>query len=105
MLYGYFVINCKGIDFIPPLVKVRLVNFLIITTIFAVLSLLGVPEEDNYGLLGAMLAGIFVSSIMPTIEHGSREKFLRIGFGLMGLIQLIATISIFYLANPVLESE
>ena len=63
------------------------------------------PGTDNsidwFGHLGGFLAGLFLSSIGPTIEDNTRERVWRVVLGSLYVIMTLVCFLVFYLTqNP-----
>jgi rhomboid protease GluP len=101
VIIGYIVINWNGLDLIGPAMKCQIwcTALLIIVFIFIFTPSSGESSIDYYGHLGGFMAGIWISSIHTSIINETREKVIRIVFGLLLLTQILVCFLVFYLTS------
>jgi rhomboid protease GluP len=101
VIIGYIVINWNGLDLVGSAMKCQIwcQALLIIVFIFIFTPSSGDSSIDYYGHLGGFLAGVWISCIHESIINTTREKVLRIVFGLLLISQLLICFLVFYLSS------
>ncbi len=98
VMIGYLIINWNGFARIGPVLKCQLISITLMLVVFTILfSSVGPDKIDYFGHLGGFLAGIWLSSINPTIENQNCERNCRFFAIFMLLIQLVLCFVLFYL--------
>lgn len=77
-IFGYIIINWRGLDIIGRLLKCQLVFVAIMIVMFIFVL---TPYSDNIdymGHLGGFLTGLTICAIHSTIRNDKREKIMRV---------------------------
>ena len=95
---GYMFINWPSLSVIGPVFKLKIILNL---TYFIILLLLFADQASHIDFVshfGALLAGIFLSSILKTMRDGPRQKYSRLVLGVLFILMILICFLIFYLA-------
>jgi membrane associated rhomboid family serine protease len=103
LLIGYFILNWRGLNFLPITMRIKLVMMLLLIIALAIVFTLGQENISYMGHLGGFLAGIWLSALPPTIISETREKIIRGVFITLLVIQLAVCFIVFYLGKPRLK--
>ena len=97
IIIGYIIINWNGLDLVGPAMKCQIwcTGLMIIIFIF-IFTPSNSGSIDYFGHLGGFMAGLWLSSIHQTIIHTAYEKWVRIVFFCLLLIQLGVSFGVFY---------
>lgn len=72
LLVGYFVINWRGLNFLPVMVRLKLILTTLMVVAFAIIFTLGVSNISYLGHLGGFLGGLFLSGVPCSIVNKLR---------------------------------
>lgn len=100
VMVGYIIINWSGFHKIGPILKCQLVCVCMMLIVFTILfTSVGPNNIDYFGHIGGFLAGLWLSSINPTIDNQNCERNFRIIAIVMLVIQLAICFTLFYLLD------
>jgi membrane associated rhomboid family serine protease len=67
LLVGYFVINWRGLNFLPVCIRLKLMITTLMIVVLAVIFTLGQENISYLGHLGGFLAGLWLSGVPCSI--------------------------------------
>ena len=94
---GYIIINWPAFRRIGFIFKFKIIFIVVLLAAFLLLFSDVAQDIDYLGHLGAFSSGLFLTSIVPSINNDKREILMRVVFGVLFLGQMVACFLIFYL--------
>ena len=99
LILGYLIINWNGLELVGEGLRCSMLCMFFFLLLFVLIFTPIGQKIDYYGHLGGFLAGVWLAAIHETLIDETREKVIRIVFGVLLVIQLAGCFIGFYLSH------